>query len=77
MTPTLVLTWVAMHGCWRGVSRDGQREYWVQPVRLDGSPCRWWSVTCSAQVTERKLIGSLRGAQQLAEAWETDPSRIR
>jgi hypothetical protein len=65
-----------MHGGFRGVSRDREREYFVQPVTLDGSPCGWWAVTSSAHVTERKLIRSREGAMQLAETWEADPSRI-
>ena len=51
-----------------GSVADHQREYWVQPV-ADSS---WWAVTCSADVTRRRLIGSREGAILLAQSWETE-----
>jgi hypothetical protein len=59
-------------------SRDREREYHVQPVVVGGENpiCGWWAVTSSADVTERKLIGSREGAIRLAETWETYPELI-
>jgi len=66
-----------MHGGFRGTSRDRQREYFVEPVVLDGSPVGWWAVTSSEHVTERRLVGSAEGAVLVATAWETEYSRSR
>ncbi len=65
--PTPTLTWRPIHGGLGGASRDGLREYHVQPSSIEG----WWSVTASAAVATRKLVGSLPGTQQVAEAWES------
>jgi len=38
-TPASTLTWKPIHGGFRGTSRDGLREYHVQPASIDG----WWA----------------------------------
>jgi hypothetical protein len=63
---TATPTWTALHGGFRGVSADGQREYFVQPSGVPG----WWAVTGSVDVTMRKLVGSREGAIRVAENWE-------